>query len=621
MSKKFILLLLSALLMSLVAACGAAQPETVTVVETVVVEKEVEGDTVTVVETVEVVKEVEVIKEVEVEAADPDADLIMLRTIVGSEPPSLDPSLATDTTSVFFISNMFIGLTAFDEEANVVPSLATDWEVSEDGLQWTFNLRDDILWVNRDPSTGEFAEVRPVIAQDVVYGVIRTLDPNTASDYAYVLYAIAGAEELNTADPADESFEDLLAGVGVEAPDDTTVVFTLKEPAAYFPSIAGMWVTYPQPQEAIEQWGDNWTEGGLIVTNGPYSLREWTHGSEIFIEKNPLWIEADDVQIELFGGPIIQEASTGMAMYENNEIDIMSDDPGWPPPLQDMDRIQTDAQLSEELFVAPQLCTYYYGFINTKPPFDDINVRKAFALTIDREGLIENVVKGGQTPAHSFAPPGIFGTVAGNTEAAGSFLVDVDYATRIEEAQALLEEAGYPNGEGLDIILGHNTSEAHAQIAQAVQAMWKEAFPQAEITIENQEWAVYLDTIEPGAPDENKPNVYRIAWCADYPDANNWLNDVFNSQSGSNYAKFSNEEYDAIVKEAAFESDPETRKELYAQAENILIDQETAIAPIYYYTFVRLYKPWVTPVINPVGGDPVAKWRIDVEGQKAAIGE
>lgn len=615
--KKVNLFFLGSLLLSLIAAqCGSAQPQTVTVVETVVVEKEVEGKTVTVVETVEVVKEVE--KVVEVAPEDPDAGRVTLRTVVGTEPPTLDPALVTDTTSNFFVHQMFVGLAGFDQEANVVPELATEWDVSDDGLVWTFKLRDDIQWVHRDPSTGEITVQRPVNAEDVVYAVRRLLDPNTASDYAYIFYPIKGAEALNTGDPAAEDFETLINELGVEAVDNTTVQFTLEQPAAYFPSIAALSNLYPVPAEVIDEYGDNWTEAGLIWTNGPYTLQEWSHGASIMIEKNPYWVEADEVQIELFGGPIIQEESTAMAMYENNEIDLMSSPPGWPPPLPDMDRIKADPQLSQELFIAPQLCTYFYGFVMTKPPFDDVRVRRAFSMAIDRQSLIDNVVKGDQIAAHSFAPPGIFGNVADNFEI-GAELIS-DYGDRMTEAQALLAEAGYPDGAGIDITLGHNTSEAHAQIAQAIQAMWQEAFPQAQITIENQEWAVYLKTLLPDAPDEDKPEVFRNGWCADYPDNNNYLNDVYNSKSAQNYSKFNNPEYDALVESAAVETDPDKRLEMYQQAESILVE-EAAIAPIYYYTYVRLYKPWVTPVISPVTGDPVAQWRIDVEAQRAASGE
>lgn len=623
LSKKIIALFIVALLMGLVAACGSAapEPEVVTVVETVVVEKEVEGETVTVVETVVVEKEVEVVKEVEVEVApaEPDADRVTLDTTFSTEPPSVDPALGTDSASIFLIRQMFVGLTAFDEKANIVPSLATDWDVSDDGLEWTFNMRDDIQWVHRDPNTGEFEALGPVTANDVVYGVKRTLDPNTASSYSYVLYAISGAEELNTADPGAEDFDALLEGVGVEAVDDYTVKFTLKEPAAYFPAIAAMWVTFPQHQATIEQWGDNWTEAGLIVTNGPYTLREWTHGAEIWIEKNPLWVDANSVQIELLGGPIITEASTVMAMYENNEVDMMSSPPTIPPPLPDLDRIKTDPQLSQELLIAPQLCTYYYGFLNTRPPFDNPVLRKAFAAAIDRQSLIDNVLKGEQRPAHSFAPPGIFGNLADDMDI-GGFMVESSYTDQVAQAQEWIAEAGYPEGEGLDVTLGHNTSEAHAQIAQAIQAMWQEAFPKANIIIENQEWATYLASLKPGSPDEEKPDIYRMGWCADYPDQNNWVNDVFNAKSGSNYAKYDNPEFNELIEQAAFEPDPDTRADLYRQAEDIFINQDTAIIPIYYYTYVRLYKPWLTKiVISPVTGDPIAQWEIDWEAKKAAM--
>ncbi|MCB9098179.1 MAG: peptide ABC transporter substrate-binding protein [Anaerolineales bacterium] len=549
------------------------------------------------------------------EVGDP-FDRVTLRATIGSDPPTLDPALVTDTTSNFFVRQMFVGLTKFDQKAEVEPSLATEWDVSEDGLQWTFKLRDDINWVRRS-ADGKYEAIRPVVAGDVVYAVKRAVDPNTASDYAYVLYYIKGAEEANTADPETANMEELLANVGVEAPDDTTVVFTLNAPAAYFPSIAALSTTYPVPQEAVEEFGEKWIEPGNIITNGPYALLERNYGASLYLEKNPLWIDADNVQIEVYGGPVIAEASTEMALYESNEIDVMGSDPGWGPPLPDMDRIKADPELSQELYIAPKTCTYYYGFVMTKPPFDNPDVRKAFSLVIDRQSLIDNVLKGEQIPAHSFVPPGVFGNVADNMEIGAELLAD--YGDRISEAQSLLADAGFPEGEGLDVVLGHNTSESHAQIAQAIQAMWQEAFPKAQITIENQEWAVYLDTMDPTAPDENKPDIYRSAWCTDYPDANNWHNEVFNSKSAQNYSKFFNDDYDALSLEAAFETDPAKRQKIYAEEEKMLVDEYVAIAPIYYYSSIRMFKPWVTPVLSPISGDPISEWRIDVDAQRAAL--
>jgi oligopeptide transport system substrate-binding protein len=377
---------------------------------------------------------------------------------------------------------------------------------------------------------------------------------------------------------------------------------------------------FPIPQKAVDQFADKWTDPANIITNGAYTLEQWDHGSYVRLIKNPLWVEADSVQIEAIQGPIIESESTAMSMYEANEIDMMGT-PGWGPPLPDMDRVKTDPDLSAQLLIAPQLCTYYYGFVNSKPPFDDPQVRKAFAAAIDRQSLIDNLLKGEQRPAHSFAPPGVFGNVAENMDIA-SWMVQDDYAAQVAQAQEWLAAAGYPEGEGIDITLMHNTSEAHAQIAQAVQAMWAEAFPQASVTIENQEWQVYLKTLLPDAPDEEKPNVYRLGWCADYPDENNWVNEVFNSKSGQNYAKYFNEEFDNLVRQAASEPDPAVRQDLYTQAETLLIEDDTAIAPIYYYTYVRLYKPWLTNVvISPVTGDPVAEWTLDWEAKQAARGQ
>ena len=617
MYKKIALLFTIFALSSLLVACGGAAPAPAPADEAEQEESAAEQEEAVEEEPAEEEPAAEAESTGSGEIGDP-FDRITLRTNVGSDPPTLDPALVTDTTSNFFVRQMFVGLTGFDEEAQVVPQLATEWEVSEDGLQWTFHLRDDIQWVRRN-ADGEYEALRPVVAGDVVYAVKRAIDPNTASDYAYVLYYIQGAEEANTADLETADVEALMGEVGVEAPDDTTVVFTLTAPAAYFPSVVALTTAYPLYQEAIDEFGEEWIEPGNIVTNGPYTLLERNYGASIYIEKSPLWVDADDVQIEVYGGPIIAEASTEMALYESNDIDVMGSDPGWGPPLPDMDRIKTDPVLSEELYIAPKTCTYYYGFLETKPPFDDVNVRKAFSLAIDRQSLIDNVIKGEQIAAHSFVPPGIFGNVADNMEIGAELLAD--YGDRITEAQNLLAEAGYPEGEGIDVVLGHNTSESHAQIAQVVQAMWQEAFPQAQITIENQEWAVYLDTLDPESPDENKPNIYRSAWCTDYPDANNWHNDVFNSKSSQNYSKFYNDEFDALVLEAAFETDSATREELYAEAERLLIDENAAIAPIYYYTAIRMFKPWVTPVLSPISGDPIAEWTIDVEAQREALSQ
>ncbi len=627
--KTLLLVVVIAMLAAIAAQCGAAPtPETVTVVQTVVVTKEVQGETVTVVETVE--KEVVVTKEVEVMAPGKFDDKVTLHWNLGTEPPTLDPALATDTTSVDLDRNLFVGLTEFDPvTGEISPMLATDWDVSDDGLVYTFHLRTDIPWVHHDPNTGETVQVtdgdgnpRFVNAYDVEYGAKRTIDPNTASDYAYVTYIIKNAMEVNTGEDADGNPTELtLDDVGVKALDESTVEFTLENPAGYFPAIAGMWVLRPQPQWAIDQYGQRWIEAGLIDTNGPYVLNEWIHGGNMRLVKNPLWINADDVQIEVIDMVMIEEASTAFALYENNELDTTG------VPLPEMDRVKADPVLSKELRIAPVPCTYYYGFVNTKPPFDDVRVRRAFSAAIDRQGLIDNVLKGGQIPATSFAPPGIFGAPEPGTVGQG---YDPELAK--SSLQEFLDEKGMTIDEfnsTYDIVLGHNTSEGHAKIAAAIQQMWKDNLG-VDVRVENQEWKVYLQTIKKTTPIEDEFHIYRLGWCADYPDENNWVHEVFNSEAGSNRLRRNcadpnctettgPSKFDELTVAAGKEQDPAKRIEMYKEAEDILAREEAAYAPIYHYTSVVVTKPWLTRNYPPLGGADFYNWKIDADAQMAAM--
>jgi len=505
------------------------------------------------------------------------AEPITLYYNLNAEPPTLDPTLASDTTSVDVIEQLFVGLTDYDHETmEVIPELATSWEVSDDGLVWAFHLRKDVFWTDGNPVT----------AHDVEYGVKRTCDPANASDYAYVLYVIKGAKEVNTGEIEDLDY------IGVKAIDDYTVQFALNQPAGYFPSIAGMWVARPIPRWTIEKYGDKWTDPENIVTNGSYLLKDWKHEDEVYLVKNPDYYEADKVQIEEIHAYTIVEDSTAMAMYEEGKIDTVN------APLEDLDRIKADPVLSKELFIAPRLCTYYYGFNNSKPPMDNPLVRKAFSAAIDRQSLIDYITKGNQVPATTFTCPGIFGHVLPSE--------GVGIGFDPEAARKYLAEAGYPGGEGLpEITLMFNTSEAHRKIAQAIQQMWKEHLG-VEVNLTNQEWGVYLKSTL-----EDPPHIFRFGWCADYADANNWLLEVFHSTISPNRPKWHNEEYDKACEDAAKASDPAERLALYRRAEEILCEEEAAIAPIYFYTFVRMTKPYLTRTYAPLGGEHFRDWRIN----------
>jgi oligopeptide transport system substrate-binding protein len=274
-------------------------------------------------------------------------EAVTLHVNMGTEPPQVDPGLCTDVVSSMVIEPLFLGLTDFDERTNeVVPELAREWRVSEDGLVWTFEMRDDVSWIEHGPATGEARIAtdgngvpRMVNAHDIEYAVKRALDPATGSEYAFVLYVIQGAYEVNTGGVTD------LGTVGVQALDEWTISFTLVQPAGYFPAIVALPVARPVPRWAIEEHGAQWIEPRQIVTNGPYLMDGWTHHDSMTFVKNPFYYDADRVQIRRVEAVMIGETSTAFAMYENNELDTVS------PPLEEMDRIKGDHILSQELVV------------------------------------------------------------------------------------------------------------------------------------------------------------------------------------------------------------------------------------------------------------------------------
>ncbi|MBI4298660.1 MAG: peptide ABC transporter substrate-binding protein [Chloroflexi bacterium] len=539
-----------------------------------------------VVVTKEVVKEVpkEVVKEVEktVVITPTPSPAKVVYVNAGTEPPTLDPALAEDSVSINMVENLFVGLTNFNPQTSKVePDLAFRWVVSDDGLTYTFYLRNDAKW----------SDGKTVTAHDVAYGILRTLDPKTASNYAYVLTAIIkNGEAFNSGKITDPSV------VGVKVRADNILEVTLEHPAAYFPGIASMWVMYPQPKWAIEAHGDKWTDPKNIVTNGPYKLLKWVHSNSLVMVKNPDYYEAKKVLIATLDFRMIEEESTAMTMYEAGSLDALGGSLG-SVPLEDLDRIKKDAALSKQLTIAPSLTTYYYGFTVDKPPFDNVLVRKAFTAAIDRQRLVDFVLKGGQKPALTFTAPGNFGAVDAVKEGIG---IPFDPA----KAKAWLAEAGYPGGKGFpEVTLMYNTSQAHKKIAETIAAMWKEHLG-VDVKIVNQEFRVYLQTLH-----TDPPHIWRLGWGADYPDANNWLNEVFNSKSPSNNGRFKSAEFDQLVEQAAKEQDPAKRIDLYKKAEKILTQDVAAIAPIYHYTSVALTKPNVERTFAPFGGEQFNTWK------------
>lgn len=583
----------------ILSACGGGEA-----VKTIIVTEIVEGEVVEVVVTAQPETEAD--------------DKVTVYYNWNTEPPTADPAMTTDTTSSSVIGSTFTGLTDQNlQTLETIPWLAKSWSSSDDKLTWTFELRDDVPWVRYNPKTAEIELVtddegntRMTNAYDVVYGVKRTCDPNTASDYAWLVYIVKGCADLNTADPEAENFQEVYDAMGVVALDDYTVEFTLEYGAGYFPAVLSMANLYPTYQPVVEEYGDRWIEPGFIVSNGAYVMEEWVHGDHLNLLKNPYWpLWGEGIatgNIERLVGYTIEEASTGFAMYENGELDTA------PVPLDQIDRVKADPVLSPEFVNAPDNCTYYYGFVTQKPTVSNPLVRKALSMGVDRQTLVDEVLKGGQIPANSFTNPLNFGTVAGDLDIAPWALPETmggwGYAKAVETGKGLLAEAGYPDGEGLDILLMHNVSEGHARIAQAIQAMWMEAYPGMNVSVETQEWGVYLETLQYTNDINNVPDVFRMGWCGDYPHANNWMHEVFNSEEGANRIRLETDdplvgalvtEYNETTK-AAQVADEAAAKGLYKRAEQILIDEIVGIIPIYYYTVVNVTKPELTRTYDSI---------------------
>jgi oligopeptide transport system substrate-binding protein len=335
---------------------------------------------------------------------------------------------------------------------------------------------------------------------------------------------------------------------------------------------------------------------------GPYVVSEWIHDSSLTMVVNPYWPGTDAVpvpkveKLQFF----MLDTPAAFAEYEAGNMD-------WSGvPLADMDRVKADPTLSKELNISPETCTYYYGF-NSKAPFvDDVRVRRALSMALDRQGLIDNVLKGGQEPAGWFSRPGIAGAPTRDTHP------DLGPSLNVDEAKKLLDEYLTEKGitaADMDITLMFNTSAGHQTIAEAIQQMWK-ANLGVEVNLTNQEWKVYLNTIK-GA---ETPQIYRLGWCQDYPDANNFIREVFtlggSANPGDGGVNYVNDKFEELLKKAAIETDPQKRVEMYAEAENMLCYEDAVIIPIYWYTSVNVTKPYVKRTYGVGGQQAYEKWEI-----------
>ncbi|WP_018756696.1 peptide ABC transporter substrate-binding protein [Paenibacillus terrigena] len=490
-----------------------------------------------------------------------------------SEPPSLDPAQAQDNTSGTVLNAIFSGLTEMDKDGNAIPAAAESWK--EDGNKITFNLRKDGKWSNGDPVT----------AHDFEYAWKHVLDPKTtpAPPYAYQMFYLKNGENYN-AGKADA------ASVGVKAVDDYTLEVELENPTPYFISLTSFYTFMPVHKSA--QTNPKWAaDANTIISNGAFKMAAWQHNGSIELAKNENYFAVDKVNFDKVQMAMIDASATELSMYQTNQLDYTGNPTGELPT----DQIPVlKKSLPNEFKVQGIASTYYYVFNNTVEPFDNAKIRKAFAMSIDRQQIVDKVTLGEQIPAFGFVPPGIKGESAQfRDEHKDSELMKPDYA----EAKKLLEEGMKEKGYTTlpQITLIHNQSDGHKKIAQAVTDMWKQNLG-VTVKVESQEWGVFL---------KNRTNgnyqIARSGWGADYNDPMTYL-DMWVTKGGNNDAKFSNAEYDKLIKDAKTNSDQKVRMEDFAKAEKILIQDNQVILPIYYYTTIGLVKPNLKGMFHDFNG-------------------
>ncbi|MGG0740811.1 peptide ABC transporter substrate-binding protein [Niallia taxi] len=498
-----------------------------------------------------------------------------LRLNIRSEPFSLNPGLANDSTSSNVLLQTFEGLTRIDKDGEPEEAMAESYTVSDDQLTYTFKIRDDANWSNGDPVT----------AEDFVYAWKWALDPNNQSQYAYQLYYVKGAEAANTG-------EGKLDDVGVKAVDDKTLEVTLVNPTPYFTQLTAFYTYFPVNSKIASENPDWYKDSGKdYVSNGPFKMTEWNHSESIKLEKNDTYWDADTVKLATVEYSMIDDAATARSMYENDELDWN----GLP-----FDTVSTDAikalKDSGELKTQATAGTYWYKFNTEVKPLNNVHIRKALTYAIDRQSIVDQITQGGQIPAMAAVPPTMF------SENEKGYFKDNDVETAKAELQKGLEELGYKDVSELPIItLSYNTDEAHAKIAQAVQDMWKKNLG-IDVTLGNEEWAVYIDKLHSG-----DYQIGRMGWLGDFNDAINFLELYRDKDGGNNDTNWENAEFKQLLNDSQKETDTAKRQQMLKDAEAILMD-ELPIAPIYFYTNVWVQKDNLKDVVVSGLGDAQLKW-------------
>ena len=492
----------------------------------------------------------------------------------GAEPLSLDPHKATGTWEANIIGNMFIGLTTEDPQGRPIPGMATNWETSDDGLTWTFFLRE-----------AKWSDGEPVTAYDFEYAFRHILDPDNLSEYASLLYLIKNAEAVN----AKRSMP--VNSIGVRAIDEKTLEIKLEYPAPYLPQLLMHQTTFPIPKHVVEKYGDEWIKPAHIVVNGPYTLVKWWSNYIIELKKNPLFYDAANVCInQLYFYPTTDSDAVTRS-FKNGEY-------GWSTRFPGSKYDLLKKEMPKQVHAAPSLLTQYLSFNMKKKPFDDPRVRRALSMAIDREFIVDNISKSGYQPAYQYVPPGM-----PNYDNSAHFdWRGEKLGQRRAEAVQLLEAAGFGPNNRLRIKYSFRSGGEGPKIAVALQGDWRELAPWIDVELVPEETQIHYANLR-----AKNFDIGDGGWQGDYADPQNFLYLLQTNAGSQNYAAYSNPEYDQLMEQANHELNPQARAALMTRAEQIMLN-DNPIIPLTIGASQNLVSQRLTGYADNISDVHRARW-------------
>ncbi|MEZ4562758.1 MAG: peptide ABC transporter substrate-binding protein [Thermomicrobiales bacterium] len=479
------------------------------------------------------------------------------------EPVRFDPGVTSGGKGLEMLQNLFEGLVFINQrDGSLQMGLAETMDVNDEQTEFTFTLRDGLVWSDDTPLT----------AGDFEWSWKRVLNPDTKSEYTSALYPLLNAVAIDNGEAE-------LDTLGVKATDDKTLVVTLEAATPYFPLLAATWTYYPVPQHTVEEFGEAWVEAGNMVSNGPYVLTEWNHDQNMVLERNEkYWGEKPTItrgEFTLFADPVAQ----ALVAFEADELDQAQ------VAGADLDRVKNDPVLGPLVQVFPRSGTQFIVMDTTNPPTDDVRVRQALSMAIQRDALANGVLKGEFTPAPTILPADI----PGYNEAAA-------LGEDLDKAKQLLADAGFPNGEGMpELTLTYTaTSTQEKKSAEYLQGIWKQSLG-INVKLDPLEDKAYQDWFN--ARVDQPFNMLLSFWGSDWGDPANWHNQLFDSQADLYHSHWKNDEFDATVREAVSMGDAEARIAKYQEAEAIL-NQDASIVPLFHLNRIYVIKPWVQGIVH-----------------------